>query len=216
MLDLRKLGDGPKQCTLVVLNDDEALDGVPGWAAPIVAGDDVIVLAPRGTGPTAWTRKAPPSYVERAHALVGRTVDDGRVWDVLATRAWIASAVPAYPKFRLAGKGPAGILAAYSVLLGATADEVVVVGPPASHRDGPIFLDILRVIDLPEALGLLRLARLRLLEPHGEAFAVTRELYGRAVLDRRFYRNEQSTCDPDLRIWLSSCESTPSLSNPET
>ena len=27
--------------------------------------------------------------------------------------------------------------------------------PSASHRDGPIFLNVLRVLDVPEALGLL-------------------------------------------------------------
>ncbi len=27
--------------------------------------------------------------------------------------------------------------------------------PPTSHRDGPHFLNVLRVLDIPEALGLL-------------------------------------------------------------
>jgi len=31
--------------------------------------------------------------------------------------------------------------------------EVVVVDPLASHRDGPIFLNVLRVLDVPGALG---------------------------------------------------------------
>jgi hypothetical protein len=29
------------------------------------------------------------------------------------------------------------------------------VNPPSSHREGPIFLNVLRVIDVPDALGLL-------------------------------------------------------------
>ena len=32
---------------------------------------------------------------------------------------------------------------------------VVAIAPPASHRSGPIFLNVLRVCDIPEALGLL-------------------------------------------------------------
>jgi dienelactone hydrolase len=184
VLDLRKPGERQERCTLIVLNEGEALDGVPGWAGPIVAGDAVFVLAPRGTGPTAWTKNDPLSYVERSHALLGRTVEEGRVWDVMATRGWIAALARAHRPFRLAGKGRAGILAAYAVLLGATADEVVAVEPPVSHRDGPIFLDILRVLDLPEALGLLAPTRLRLVTARGESFGVTREIYRRAGTPR--------------------------------
>ncbi len=109
----------------------------------------------------------------------------------MATRAWIASASPKYARFRLAGRGPAGILAAYGVLLGEAADEVIVAEPPVSHREGPIFLDVLRVVDVPEALGLLAPVRLRLLTPRGEAFGATREIYRRAGTRRRCNGNER-------------------------
>ncbi|HJZ57796.1 MAG TPA: hypothetical protein VKE74_22745, partial [Gemmataceae bacterium] len=33
--------------------------------------------------------------------------------------------------------------------------EVVILDPPTSHRDGPHFLSVMRVLDIPEALGLL-------------------------------------------------------------
>ena len=180
VLDLRKSSGRSDRCTLVVLNAGEALEGIPAWAQTIVAGDAVVVLAPRGVGPTAWTKNDPLSYVKRAHALVGRTVDQGRVWDIMATRGWIAAVAPEPAKFRLAGKGPAGILGAYAVLLGSPADEVVAVEPPVSHRGGPIFLDILRILDVPEALGLLAPAKLSLLRARRESFAQTRDLYDRA------------------------------------
>src|SRR5262249_32306493 len=32
-----------------------------------------------------WTQKSPPNYVERAHVLLGRTIDEGRVHDIIAT-----------------------------------------------------------------------------------------------------------------------------------
>jgi dienelactone hydrolase len=180
VLDLRKPGGRSDRCTLVVLNESEALEGIPAWAGPIVAGDQVVVLAPRGVGPTAYTKKNPPNYVERAHALLGRTVDQGRVWDVVATRGWIAAVAPEHRRFRLAGKGPAAIIAAYAALLCSPDDEVVAVEPPASHRDGPIFLNIMRVLDVPEALGLLAPARLTLVRARRESFAPTRVLYDRA------------------------------------
>jgi hypothetical protein len=34
-------------------------------------------------------------------------------------------------------------------------EEVVIIDPPTSHRDGPHFLGVNRVLDIPEALGLL-------------------------------------------------------------
>ncbi len=34
-------------------------------------------------------------------------------------------------------------------------DEVIIADPPTSHRDGPHFLGVNRVLDIPEALGLL-------------------------------------------------------------
>ena len=53
------------------------------------------------------------------------------------------------------GRGQAGILAAYAALFEPSIKEVVIIDPPTSHREGPIFLNVLRVLDIPEALGLL-------------------------------------------------------------
>src|SRR5205823_9275636 len=59
-------------------------------------------------------------------------------------------------KVRLVGRGQAGIIAAYAALfISGTGDELVIADPPTSHRDGPHFLNALRVLDIPEALGLL-------------------------------------------------------------
>ena len=90
---------------------------MPAWAKSIVGEDAVVVLAPRGVGPTAWVRKSPPNYVERAHALLGRTVDEGRVWDAAATVRWLADV--SRPGMRLAarrGSRQAGIIAAYAAV----------------------------------------------------------------------------------------------------
>src|SRR5262249_27072565 len=46
-------------------------------------------------------------------------------------------------------------LAAYAALFEPSISEVIVIDPPKSHRDGPIFLNVLRVLDVPEALGML-------------------------------------------------------------
>jgi len=79
--------------------------------------------------------------VERAHALLGRTVDEGRVWDVAATlRALGGESGPA--KWRVVGRRQAGVLGAYAALFVPGLEGVVVIDPPVSHRGGPIFLGV--------------------------------------------------------------------------
>jgi hypothetical protein len=75
------------------------------------------------------------------------------------------------------GRGQAGILAAYAALLEPSITEVVVVDPPVSHRDGPYFLNVLRVLDIPEALGLLAPRKLTLVNAKDKAFDRTAEIY---------------------------------------
>src|SRR5205823_3650221 len=116
------------------------------WAKSLFNGNRSL-LSPRGVGLTEWTAKSPPNYVARSHALLGRTVDDGRVWDILAS---IRDDRKEPLKYRLIGRGQAGIIAAYAALFEPLVREVVIVDPPTSHRDGPIFLNVLRVLDVPE------------------------------------------------------------------
>jgi cephalosporin-C deacetylase-like acetyl esterase len=134
-----------------------------------------------------WTHKSPPNYVERAHALLGRTVDEGRVWDIIATvkHLQIEKKVPS----RVMGVGEAGILAAYAALFEPSIKEVVIVDPPVSHRDGPIFLNVLRVLDIPEALGLLAPdVKLTLVNAKDKAFDRTAEIYRLAGAADRLQR----------------------------
>src|SRR5690606_10070114 len=97
----------------------------------------------------------PPNYVARAHALVGRTVDSGRIWDTQAVARMLHEAEGNELTVAVAGRGPAGIIAAYAALGETSISEVFAVAPPTSHREGPHLLGVLRVLDIPEALGLL-------------------------------------------------------------
>ena len=82
---------GAKGILLIVLNENEA-GTTPEWVKKITTADRAVVLCePRGIGATRWTRKDPPNYVERSHVLLGRTVDAGRVWDVIAAAKFAAS-----------------------------------------------------------------------------------------------------------------------------
>jgi hypothetical protein len=139
-----------KPVTLVVLSEGESISGLPEWATALIAGEPYAVLAPRGVGPTAWTPES-ANYMTRAPLCIGRTVDQGRVWDIAAIGRHLNGDGP----LKVVGRGQAGILGAYGALFEPSIREVVVVDAPASHAEGPAFLNVLRVLDVPEALGLL-------------------------------------------------------------
>ncbi|MGD0092030.1 MAG: prolyl oligopeptidase family serine peptidase [Planctomycetota bacterium] len=166
---------------LIVLNPGEAAGGLPDWARPVVGDGSVLLLAPRGSGWETWTRKNPPNTVERSMALLGATVDGGRVWDILTV---VRRRTDGGRKWRLAGCGQAGILAAYAALYEPAIEAVVAVNPPPSHKPltegadyGPALLNVLRVLDIPEALGCLAPRRLTLIGAKDAAFERTTVLY---------------------------------------
>jgi cephalosporin-C deacetylase-like acetyl esterase len=162
-----------KTVGLVVVNEGESLNELPEWAKPFIADKEpYAILAPRGVGPTACTPE-PANYIARAHLFVGRTIDQGRVWDIAAVARHLNGDGP----IKVIGRGQAGILGAYAALFEPTVQEVIAIDPPASHADGPIFLNILRVLDIPEALGLLAPRPLTLVNASGQVLERTQEIY---------------------------------------
>jgi dienelactone hydrolase len=136
-------------------------------------------IAPRGARmlTASWSRKSPPNYVERAHVLVGKTVDQQRVYDIIAVVRYFKSTYKKTTTWKVAGLGDAGMLGAYAALFEPSIKEVTIFEPPASHRDGPIFLNVFRVLDIPEALGLLAPRPLTLINAKDKAFDRTAEIY---------------------------------------
>ncbi len=176
---------------VVVLNEDEdPAKGIPEWAGRLVRGRAVYLLAPRGVGPGRWTRQSPPNYVERAHVLLGRTVDQGRVRDVAATVRLLDGKAGGARAWAVAGRGPAGVIAAYAALLEPVIAEVVCVEPPASHRAGPYLLGVQRVLDIPDALGLLAPRRLVLVKAKDSGFERTAAIFQAAEASDRLRREE--------------------------
>lgn len=119
--------------------------------------DGIYVCEPRGIGDTRWARKNPPNYVERAHYLLGRTVDSGRVWDLASTARYLRGLYRDQTPVYLAGAGAAGVLSIYAALLEPDVAGVTLFHPPASHMEdsAPALLNVLRVCDIPEAVGML-------------------------------------------------------------
>ena len=162
-----------RTCWLVVLNEGETDNAIPKWAAPIVGTDAVVLLSPRGVGPTERTFKK-PYYFLRAMALLGRTMDSGRIWDILA---FVHAADRPRTTWKVLGRGQAGILGAYAALYDKKLNEIACVAPPASHDNGPYLLSVLRTLDIPDALGLLAPRPLTLRGTKAKAFDKTAAYY---------------------------------------
>jgi cephalosporin-C deacetylase-like acetyl esterase len=172
--------EGSRQATLVILNDEYFKKAIRRPELDRLLGDGYAAgLYTRGAPEaTGWERESPPNTVERSLALLGQTVDLGRVRDVIAVLRKIDSRFDKKRDWKVVGVGQAGVLAAYAALFEPGIKEVVIIDPPTSHKDGPIFLNVLRVLDVPEALGLLAPhVKLTLVNAKDKAFDRTAEIY---------------------------------------
>jgi dienelactone hydrolase len=186
-----KAGTGARW--LIVLNPDEPPDELPAWAKPVVGEASALLLCTRGIGPTAWTRKNPPNTIERILPLLGGTVEGMRVWDVMTVARTLSAG--GGDLWKVAGRGNAGILGAYAALYEPSIAGVVVVDPPPSHRPlepgaayGPALLNVLRVLDIPEALGCLAPRPIALVNAAHPAFDRTAAIYKAAGAEAKLDR----------------------------
>jgi len=148
--------EGPKRILLFVQTAGKETP-LPAWLEKVRSkADRIYRCEPRGIGETRWTVKNPPNTVARAHVLLGRTADTGRVHDVIATARHLRSVYKEIPVY-VAGDGPGAILAAWAALYERDIAGVIAFRPPLTHTDpaAPQFLNVLRVADVPELLGLL-------------------------------------------------------------
>jgi acyl-homoserine lactone acylase PvdQ len=87
--------------------------------------------------------------------LLGQTIDGMRVWDVrraIQTLRTLDSArdVP----MALEGKGPMAGIVLYASLFEPDITRLDLWHLPDSHRDGPAFLNVLRYLDVPQAVAM--------------------------------------------------------------
>jgi hypothetical protein len=128
------------------------------------------VVAPRGVGPTRWSEVSPfdnktpnGQQIRRRFALLGQTLDGQRVWDVrrglgaLRTVADLKD-VPLW----LQGKNEMAGIVLYAGLFEPDVARLDLWHPPASHRSGPTFLNVRRLLDMPQAVALAAPKKVRL------------------------------------------------------
>ncbi len=117
-------------------------------------------FVPRGIGPTEWSRTPQTRvHILRSFALLGLTADEVQTYDtVQALRAirGLPGRSPALTDvpLTLVGEGAAAGWALYAAVLNSDVQQLDLTGLPATHDDGPIYLNVRRYLDIPEALAL--------------------------------------------------------------
>jgi hypothetical protein len=133
------------------------LDSAPPYAAAIARGElALLVLAPRGIGPTASSAPAAAqNQIRRRYLLLGQTIDGMRVWDICRALEAIRTArqFTGQP-IQLSGVRDQAINALYASLFIDGLAGVELHAPPASHLTGPDYLNVLRYLDVPQAVAL--------------------------------------------------------------
>lgn len=120
------------------------------------ANEIMAYFAPRGIGPTAWSNdERKQTQIRRRFMLLGQTLDGMRVWDVrraIQTLRSIESTISA--PIVLRGKGQMAGIALYASLFEPDIAGLELRDLPRSHRDGPILLNVLRYLDMPQAVAM--------------------------------------------------------------
>ena len=167
----------------------DAIETKPDWVSKVAGEAAVLLVATRGAGSLTWT-DPPPYYIQRSLPLLGWTADTCRLQDTLLA---LGQSIESDNRgqWNIAGRGDAGVIAAYATRLQpsdrqARFGKIVLVDPPTTHRDGPIFLNVLRVLDIPEGLGLLAPRPLTIHTAKAEAFERTAAIYRAAGGELKF------------------------------
>ena len=114
-------------------------------------------FAPRGVGLTSWSGDAKAqTKIRRRFMLLGQTLDGMRVWDIRRAVQMIHFVRDAdVAKVELQATGQMGVNALYASLFESSVRRLELSELPKSHTEGPDYVGILRVTDVPEVIEAL-------------------------------------------------------------
>jgi cephalosporin-C deacetylase-like acetyl esterase len=96
-------------------------------------------------------------HMKRQAMILGTTLESLQVYEVLRSLDLLRTLPEIDPKrITIAGKFEAGINGLYAALLDGNVERIILGTPPASHRQGPHYLGILRYTDIPNVVALMR------------------------------------------------------------
>jgi cephalosporin-C deacetylase-like acetyl esterase len=99
----------------------------------------------------------PAHHMRRQAMVAGTTIESMQVYELLRAIELLRSLPNVDPaRLTITGKAEMGINAMYAAMLDGRLSRVVLQSPPASHRQGPHYLSVLRYTDIPEVAALLQ------------------------------------------------------------
>jgi hypothetical protein len=119
-------------------------------------GQVEVCFSPRGIGWDAWDPDPRRQVqIRRRFMLLGQTVDGMRVWDIRrAVQAVRAMEGMHDANLTVEAAGEFGVDALYASVFDGGVQRLRLTGLPASHRAGPDYLNVLRFLDVPQAVAL--------------------------------------------------------------
>ncbi len=145
-------GRGKIQRIVLHVLDDSGTGETPVLLKP--APNEVIAsFCPRGVGPTSWSNLSATkqTHLRRRLLLLGETLESGQVWDICQAVSALRS-LPGFAKtpVTLRAQGIMAVNALYASLFIADKPKLDLQNLPQSHREGPIYLNVLRHLDIPK------------------------------------------------------------------
>jgi cephalosporin-C deacetylase-like acetyl esterase len=130
-------------------------------------------------------------HMKRQAMVAGTTLESMQVYETLRSLEFLRSQPEVDPtKITIIGSGETGINGLYAALLDGKIERVVLASPPASHRQGPHYLGILKYTDIPEAVSLMG-EKLRL---YGEISSVFRSIFMKAGMEKTVLAASLADC----------------------
>jgi dienelactone hydrolase len=114
------------------------------------------IFLPRGIGPTACSGGVKGlTQLRRRFMLLGQTLDGMRVWDICTTvRALHSTREYRGTRIVLQASGTMAVNALYASLFEPGIAELRLSHVPSSHMQGPDYLNVLKVLDIPQAAAM--------------------------------------------------------------
>ena len=116
----------------------------------------VAYIAPRGIGPDAWNDdERKQVQIRRRFMMLGQTADGMRVWDVRRAIQAIRTfeSIKEAP-LTLTGRDKMSGIALYASLFEPDITRLYLSHLPETHRDGPTILNVMRYLDIPQAVAM--------------------------------------------------------------
>ena len=112
-------------------------------------------MAPRGIGPTTWDQsERKQTQHRRRFYLLGQSLEGMQVWDVRRALQVLRGQQNEKQQLWIQAYERTAGIALYASIFEPNIERLDLHQLPTSHRNGPIFLNVRRILDMPQAVAL--------------------------------------------------------------